>query len=132
MGRGRRGSAPKYLLRDRDKIFSSVFQDRVKAIGIEEVLTAHRSPWQNAYVERVNGSIRRECTDHIVVWNERHLKKVLRDYFDYYNNDRTHLGIQKETPIERQVSKRVSRADPLVGNPKVGGLHHRYEWQIAA
>jgi putative transposase len=132
MRRGRRGSAPKYLLRDRDKIFGSVFQNRVKAIGIEEVLTAHRSPWQNAYVERVNGSIRRECTDHIVVRNEWHLKKVLRDYFDYYNNDRTHLGIQKETPIDRQVSKRVSRADPLVENPKVGGLHHRYEWQIAA
>ena len=120
------------LFRDRDKIFGSVIQNRVKAMGIEEVLTAHRSPWQNAYVERVNGSIRRECTDHIVVWNERHLKRTLRDYFDYYNNDRTHLSLVKQTPIDRQVSKRVSRADQLLVIPKVGGLHHRYEWREAA
>ena len=91
-------------LRDRDMTFGSVFQNRVRSMGIE-VLTAHRSPWQNAYVETVNGSIRRECTDHIIVWNTRHLNGVLKSYFDYYNNDRTHLGIEKETPIDRQVSK---------------------------
>jgi|TARA_B100000315_G_scaffold260662_1_gene323812 hypothetical protein len=125
-------TSPRYLLRDRDKIFGSVFQNRVKAMDIEEVLTAHRSPWQNAYVERVNGSIRRECTDHIIAWNEQHLKKSLKKYFDYYNNDRTHLGIEKETPFDRQVSKRASRADQLVEIPKVGGLHHRYEWREAA
>ena len=68
-------------------------------MGIEEVLTAHRSPWQNGDVERINGSIRRECTDHIVVWNERHLKRSLRDYFAYYNNDRTHLGLVRMPPI---------------------------------
>ncbi len=101
-------------------------------MGIEEVMTAYRSPWQNAYVERLNGSIRRECTDHIIVWNERHLKKVLRGYFDYYNSDRTHLGLVKQTPIDRQVSKRASRADQLVEIAKVGGLHHRYEWREAA
>ena len=125
-------TAPKYLLRDRDKIFGSVFQNRVKSMGIEEVLTAYRSPWQNAYIERLNGSIRRECTDHIIVWNERHLKKVLRGYFDYYNNDRTHLGLVKGTPIDRQVSKRALKSDQLVEIPKVGGLHHRYEWREAA
>ena len=125
-------TSPRYLLRDRDKIFGSVFQNRVKAMDIEEVLTAHRSPWQNAYVERGNGSIRRECTDHIIAWNEQHLKKSLKKYFDYYNNDRTHLGIEKETPFDRQVSKRASRADQLVEIPKVGGLHHRYEWREAA
>ncbi len=125
-------AAPKYLLRDRDKIFGSVFQNRVRSMGIEEVLTAYRSPWQNAYMERLNGSIRRECTDHVIIWNERHLKKVLRGYFDYYNNDRTHLGLVKETPIDRQVSKRASRSDQLVEIPKVGGLHHRYEWCEAA
>ncbi len=69
------------------------FRRRVCSMGIEEVMTAYRSPWQNAYVERLNGSIRRECTDHIIVWNERHLEKVLRGYFDYYNNVRSHLGL---------------------------------------
>jgi putative transposase len=124
--------APKCLLRDRDKIFRRVFQQRVKAMGIEEVLTAHRSPWQNAYVERLNGSIRRECADHFIVWNERHLKKVLHGYFEYYNNDRTHLGIEKDTPIDRQVSRKTSIGNRLVELPRGGGLHHRYVWQNAA
>ncbi|MFT6433873.1 MAG: hypothetical protein ACJAVI_001916 [Candidatus Azotimanducaceae bacterium] len=78
MESGGRGTAPKYLLRDRDKIFGKLFQDRVGSIGIEEVLTAYRSPWQNAHVERLNGSIRRQCTDHIIVWDERHLKTFFR------------------------------------------------------
>jgi len=125
-------TAPKYLLRDRDKIFGMVFQGRIKSMGIEEVMTAYRSPWQNAYVERLNGSIRRECTDHIIVWSERHLKKVLRGYSDYYNNDRTHLGLVKQTLVERHVSKRASKSDHLVEIPKVGGLHHRYVWREAA
>ncbi len=101
-------------------------------MDIEEAVTAYRSPWQNAYVERLNGSIRRECTDHIIIWNERHFKKVLRGYFNYYNNDRTHLGLVKQTPVDRQVSKRASRTDQLVVIPKVGGLHHRYEWREVA
>jgi transposase InsO family protein len=125
-------TAPKYLIRDRDKIFGKLFQGRVRSLGIEEVLTAYRSPWQNAYVERLNGSIRRECTDHIIVWNERHLKSVLKEYFNYYNNDRTHLGIEKESPAGRQVTKQTSSSDRLVELPKVGGLHHRYEWRAAA
>ena len=125
-------TAPKYLLRDRDKTFGKRFQKRVWSMGIEEVLTAYRSRWQNAYVERLNGSIRRECTDHIIVWNERHLKKVLREYIDYYNNDRTHLGIKKESPTGRQNTKQTSISDCLVELPKVGGLHHRYEWRTAA
>jgi transposase InsO family protein len=125
-------TASRYLLRDRDKIFGNLFQRRVLSMGIEEVLTAHRSPWQNAYVERLNGSIRRECTDHIIVWNERHLKRILRGYFDYYNNDRTHLGLAKEAPVERPVSKLASASDQLLEMPKVSGLHHRYEWREAA
>ena len=125
-------TAPKYLLRDRDRIFDDLFQRRVCSMSIEEVMTAYRSPWQNAYVERLNGSIRRECTDHIIVWNERHLKMVLRGYFDYYNNDRTHLGLVKQTPVDRHVSKRASKSDHLVEIQKVGGLHHRYEWREAA
>jgi len=125
-------TAPRYLLRDRDIIFGDLFQRRVCSMGIEEVKTAYRSPWQNAYVERLNGSIRRECTDHIIIWNERHLKKVLRGYFDYYNNDRTHLGLVKQAPVDRQVSKRAASVDQLVEISKVGGLHHRYEWREAA
>ena len=125
-------TAPKFLLRDRDRIFGDLFQQRVCSMGIKDVLTAHRSPWQNAYVERLNGSIRRECTDHIIVWNERHLKRILREYFNYYNGDRTHLGLAKDTPFDRQVSKRASVSDQLVELPRVGGLHNRYEWREAA
>ncbi|MFT6752237.1 MAG: putative transposase [Candidatus Azotimanducaceae bacterium] len=125
-------TAPKYLLRDRDKIFGKLLQDRVRSMGIEEVLTAYRSPWQNAYVELLNGSIRRECTDHIIVWDERHLKSILQEYFNYYNDDRTHLGINKEPPTGRQVAKKTSLSDCLVELPKVGGLHHRYEWRTVA
>jgi len=75
-------TTPRYLLRDRDKIYGAMFQQRVLAMSIEQVLTAYRSPWQNAYVERLNGSIRREGTDHSIVWNERHLKRILRGYFE--------------------------------------------------
>ncbi len=125
-------SAPRYLLRDRDQIFGNLFQQRVLSMGIEEVLTAYRSPWQNAYIERLNGSIRRECTDHIIAWNEGHLKRILRGYFDYYNNDRSHLGLAKESPVERPISKMTSVTDQLLEMPRLGGLHHRYEWRDAA
>jgi len=101
-------------------------------MGIEEVLTAFRSPWQNAYVERLNGSIRRECTDHVIVLNENHLRRVLRGYFKYYHEDRTHLGLNKEHPVERPVSNRTSPTVQLVELPRSGGLHHRYEWAKAA
>jgi len=125
-------TAPRHLLRDRDKIFGDLFRKRVCVMGIEEVLTAYHSPWQNAYVERLNGSIRRECTDHIIVWNERHLKRILWEYFDYHNLDRTHLGLAKESPVERPVSKMTSVTDRLLEMRRVGGLHHRYEWREAA
>jgi len=99
---------------------------------IEEVVTSYRSPWQNAYAERLNGSIRRECTDHMIVFSENHLRRVLQSYFDYYNNDRTHLGLDKETPMERQISSRASPSAKLIELPRVSGLHHRYEWSEAA
>jgi transposase InsO family protein len=101
-------------------------------MGIEEVVTAYQSPWQNAYVERLNGSIRRECTDHVIVFGESHLRRVLRDYFDYYHEDRTHLGLDKETPTERPISNGASPEAKLIELPRVGGLHHRYEWSEAA
>jgi len=125
-------TAPKYLLRDRDSIYGGWFQRRVKSMGIEEVLTAYHSPWQNPYVERLHGSIRRECLDHIIVLDENHLRRILRAYFAYYHEDRTHLGLEKETPMERPISSRASPTSWVVELPRVGGLHHRYEWSKAA
>lgn len=125
-------TTPKYLLRDRDSIYGGHFRQRVKDMKIKQVVTAYHSPWQNAYVERLNGSIRRECTDHVIVFSENHLRRILRSYFEYYNNDRTHLGIDKETPIDRPVSNRVSPSCKVIQLPRVGGLHHRYEWSEAA
>jgi transposase InsO family protein len=113
---------PRFLQRDRDGIYGRVFQGRVKALGIEERISAPRSPWQNCYVERVIGSIRRECTDHIVPMGERHLLRVLREYVEYYNESRTHQSLGGNSPAGRSVA-----ADgELVSAPVLGGLHHRY------
>ena len=125
-------TAPRYLLRDRDSIYGGWFRQRVKNMGIEQVVTAHHSPWQNAFVERLNGSIRRECTDQVIVFGENHLRRILCGYFDYYHEDRTHLGLDKETPTERLTSNRASPSAELIELPRVGGLHHRYEWSEAA
>ncbi len=125
-------TAPKYLLRDRDNIYGGRFRQRVQGMGIEQVVTAYKSPWQNAYVERLNGSIRRECTDHVIVFGENHLRRILKAYFEYYHEDRTHLGLDKESPKERPVSNRASPDARLVELPRAGGLHHRYEWSEAA
>jgi transposase InsO family protein len=118
-------TAPRYLLRDRDASYGSEFCNRSEAMGITQVVTAPRSPWQNAYVERVIGSIRRECLDHVVIFNERHLHRVLSSYLDYYHRTRTHLSLGKDCPHSRPIQPpRVGR---VVAIPKVGGLHHRYE-----
>jgi putative transposase len=113
------------LLRDRDGSYGSYFRNRVEAMGITEVITAPRSPWQNAFVERVIGSIRRECLDHILVFNERHLHRVLFSYVDYYHRSRTHLSLDKDCPDPRPIMPR--RIGKVIAIPKVGGLHHRYE-----
>lgn len=118
-------TAPRYLLRDRDASYGSEFCKRVDAMGVIEVVSAARSPWQNAYVERVIGSIRRECLDYIVISNERHLCRVLSWYVDYYHRTRTHLSLGKDCPDPRPVTPpRVGR---VVAFPQVNGLHHRYE-----
>jgi hypothetical protein len=118
-------TAPRYLLRDRDKSYGERFRQRVQAMGIREVVTAPRAPWQNPYVERVIGSIRRECLDHLVVFNERHLERVLSSYLDYYHRSRTHLSLDKDCPYGRPIQP------PALGNiiaiPQVGGLHHSYQ-----
>ncbi len=125
-------TAPKYLLRDRDSIYGEWFRKRVQSMGINEVVTAYHSPWQNPYVERLHGSVRRDCLDHIIVVGENHLRRILHSYFAYYHEDRTHLGLGKETPFERPVSNRTSPSDRLIEFPRVGGLHHRYKWSEAA
>jgi putative transposase len=99
--------------------------DKSMRWGITEVVSAARSPWQNAYVERVIGSIRRECLDYIVIFNERHLRRVLSSYADYYHRSRTHLSLDKDCPDPRPVM--LPRSGRVVAIPKVIGLHHRYE-----
>jgi putative transposase len=118
-------TAPRYLLRDRDASYGSDFRNRVETMGITEVVTAPRSPWQNPYVERVIGSIRRECLDHIVIFNERHLRRVLNSYRDYYHRSRTHLSLQKDCPDPRPVQS--ENWAKVIAIEEVGGLHHRYE-----
>ena len=123
-------SAPRYLLRDRDRIFGHDFVEQVKAMGIKQVLSAPRSPWQRAYVERVIGTIRRECLDHLIVFNEASLYRHLQAFCSYYHRTRTHLALQKDSPEPRAVSKHRT-PDAIISIPEVGGLHHRYERRAA-
>jgi transposase InsO family protein len=116
--------APRYLLRDRDGSYGEAFRKRVQNMGIEEVVIAARSPWQNPYCERLIGSIRRECLDHLIVLHDRHLKRILSAYFDYYHNCRTHLSLDRNSPVPRQVEP--SSMGTVNSIPQVGGLHHRY------
>jgi transposase InsO family protein len=113
---------PRYLIRDRDGAYGVIFIRRVRSIGIRDCPTSPRSPWQNVYAERLIGSIRRECLDHIVVFGEHHLRHVLLSYMDYYNGTRTHLSLSKDAPISRG----VERAGNILCCPILGGLHHQY------
>ncbi len=123
-------SAPRYLLRDRDGIYSAVFRHRVKNLGIKEVVIARRSPWQNPYVERVIGTLRRELVDHIIVMNQRHLRRLLRRFVgEYYHPCRTHLSLGKDSPESRAVEP--PEMGEVVELPLVGGLHHRYTRRAA-
>jgi putative transposase len=117
-------SAPSYLVRDRDSIYGHAFRQRVKGMGISEVLTAPHSPWQNPFAERLIGSIRRECLNHVLVLGEQHLRRVLIRYFIYYHQARTHLALEKDAPDLRPVQ--LPAAGRIVQLPEVGVLHHRY------
>jgi putative transposase len=117
-------SAPRYLLHDRDSIYGKRFRSRVKSLGIEEVVTAPRSPWQNPYVERIIGSIRRECLNHVIILNERHLRQVLKCFASYYHEARTHLSLDKLSPVPRSIEP--PDQGKVVAIPHVGGLHHEY------
>jgi transposase InsO family protein len=118
-------TAPKYMIRDRDGIYGEKFHGRVEGMGIEQVLTAPRSPWQNPYAERLVGSVRRECLDHVIVLGEQHLYRMLKSYFSYYHRSRTHLSVGKDAPEPRPIQS--PSMGKVVALPEVGGLHHRYE-----
>jgi putative transposase len=122
-------TAPRYLLRDHDRVLGVEFVTQVKAMGIKQVLSTPRSPWQRAYVERLIGTIRRECLDHVIVFSEAGLSRHLRNFADYYHGSRTHLGLQKDTPEPRPVQG--PEAGRIVAIPKLGDLHHRYERRAA-
>ncbi len=117
------GEVPRFLHRDRDSVYGRMFKRKVVAIGVEEVISARKSPWQNPFAERVIGSIRRECTDHVIALGERHLVRVLRRYATYYNESRTHLSPMGNSPSPRQVEH---GSGEVIAIPHLGGLHHRY------
>ena len=117
-------SPPRYLLRDRDAIYGERFRRRAKSFGIEQIITAPRSPWQNPYAERLIGSIRRECLNHVIVLNECHLRRQLQSYFTYYHEARTHLSLGKQCPRPRVVES--PGKGHVIAFPHIGGLHHEY------
>jgi hypothetical protein len=122
-------TAPRWLLRDRDAIYGDVFRRRVAAMGITEVISSPSSPWQNPYAERLIGSIRRECLDHVIVLGERHLHRLLIAYLTHYHGARTHLCLEKDAPTTRRVQTPME--GHVVAFPEVGGLPHRYERRAA-
>ena len=119
--------AKRYLLRDRDSIYGNEFRQRVHSLAMKEVITAPRNPWQNAFAERLIGSIRRECLNHVVVLSRRHLRRLLRSYFVYYHRSRTHLALAKDAPDSRAIMPKGE----IIAIPEVGGLNHRYERRAA-
>ncbi len=122
-------SAPRFLIRDRDQIYGEEFCQRVKGMGIEEVITAARSLWQNPLVERVIGSLRRECLDDVIVVNENHLRRILKSYCQYYHLTRTHLALSNDAPEPR--AKQPPDLGAVIEIAEVGGLHHRCERRAA-
>jgi putative transposase len=117
-------TAPRFLLRDRDQIYGEHFRGRVVGMGIQEVVTAAQSPWQNPYAERLIGGIRRECLDHLIVLGEGQLRSILREYFGYYNEVRPHQSLERNAPIPREIEAPVK--GKIISLPQVGGLHYRY------
>jgi transposase InsO family protein len=115
-------TAPRYIVRDRDAVYGDIFIRRLQAMGIRDRPIAARSPWQNGYAERLIGSIRRDCLDHVVVFGERHLRHLLESYQRYYNEARTHLSLSKDAPAPRA----VQAVGSIIAKPFLGGLHHQY------
>jgi putative transposase len=122
-------TAPRFLLRDRDGIFGEEFRRRVASLGMEEKLIAPWSPWQNPYVKRLIGTLRREFLDHVIVIDEQHLRRVIQEYLEYYHQDRTHRSLDQDCPVSRSVE--TIEQGKIYEFPNVGGLHHRYQRQAA-
>ena len=116
----------RFIIFDRDAKFSADVISTVKQNGTEPVRAAFRSPWQNGVAERWVGSVRRDLLDHVIILNERHLRRLLRDYVRYYHEDRTHLGLGKDTPCGRVAASVSPCASKIIPLPRLGGLHHRY------
>jgi putative transposase len=123
---------PRYLLMDRDSIFSAEVCRGLRHMEVHPVRTSFQSPWQNGVAERWVGSCRRELLDHVIVLNEEHLLRLLRESLDYYHDDRTHLSLGKDPPLTRAVCPPPALCAAVTSLPRVGGLHHRYEWRKAA
>jgi len=124
--------APRYLLMDRDSIFSAEVCRVLRHMEVRPVRTSFRSPWQNGVVERCVGTWRRELLNHVIVLNEEHLRRLLWEFLDYYHNDRTHLSLGKDPPTTRAVCSAPSPLATVAALPRSGGIHHRYEWREAA
>jgi transposase InsO family protein len=122
----------RYLIFDRDSIFSTLVKETVKSFGIEPVRTSFRSPWQNGVAERWVGNCRRELLNHVIVMNQNHLYRLMEEYVNYYNDDRTHYSLNKDSPSTRPVLERDSDDDKVIALPRVGGLHHKYVWRKSA
>ena len=118
----------RFLIRDNDKIYGREFRDRVDGLGLEQIRTAFRSPWQNGFAERWIASLRSDCLDHVIAINERQLRRVIGAYVDYYHTDRTHLGLEKDSPEERPIEPQ--EMGDVVAIARVGGLHHRYSREL--
>jgi len=120
-------SAPKYLIFDRGAQFNEEVIDTIRSFDISPKRTSFRSPWQNGIAERFVGNCRRDVLDHVIVLNERHLKRLMSEYICYYHDDRTHLGLEKQTPSCRVVSSASKKRCGVIATPRLGGLHHRYD-----
>jgi len=118
--------APRYLIHDRDAAFSAEVLTTAKTLGIESIRTSFKSPWQNGFAERFVGNCRRDLLDHVIVLNERHLKRLMAEYLRYYHDDRTHLGLAKQTPAGRERAEGTMIGAKVVSMPRLDGLHHRY------
>jgi transposase InsO family protein len=115
-------TAPTYLVRDNDRAYGQAFTRRLRTMGIRDRPISPKSPWQNPYVERLIGTVRRECLDHVLIFGERHLRRILALYSSYYNQTRTHLALRKDAPLRRS----VQRSGTIMVTPILSGLHHRY------
>ena len=125
-------SAPRFMIFDRGCIFSAGVTATLRSMQMEPTRTSYRSPWQNGVAERFVGTVRQGLLDHVIVLNEHHLRQLLDSFIGYYNQDRTHLSICKDSPCGRLVEQRPDTMSNVVGLPRVGGLHHRYAWRQAA